>query len=144
MTLPTLPQHPFGKHISAADLSAKLAAAPSWEAKNRLLVQLAKEIPSLTFEQRSAEAKVSGCESQVWLHIHAAGGVYFIYADSDSKIIKGLLALVLAAFHGKSAFEIQAVDFNAWLDDLGLRRFLSASRGNGLKAIVAAIKSRAV
>lgn len=150
-TPPSLPLHPFGAHshdsahnISLADLSERLSHAPGWEAKNRLLVQLARELPEFSAELRDAEHRVSGCESQVWLWLERQDDRYLLAADSDSKIIKGLLTLILAAYHGKTAAEIQSFDFSAWLAELGLQRFLSASRGNGLKAIVAQIKQHAI
>ncbi|WP_027468150.1 SufE family protein [Deefgea rivuli] len=143
-----LPAHPFGKSsnehtISLADLSERLSHAQGWEAKNRLLVQLARELPEFSAELRDTEHRVSGCESQVWLWLECQDDRFLLAADSDSKIIKGLLTLILAAYHGQTAAEIQNFDFTAWLTELGLQRFLSASRGNGLKAIVAQIKQQA-
>ncbi|QZA79645.1 SufE family protein [Deefgea piscis] len=145
----TFPQHPFGislqdKAISLDDLTQRLSQAQGWEGKNRLLVQLAKALPEFPTELRCDEHRVTGCESQVWLLIQANNGKYDIAADSDSKIVKGLLTLILAAYHGRSAEEIQQFDFNAWLNQLGLHRFLSASRGNGLAAIVTKIKRHAI
>ena len=141
------PSHPFGKSISLDDLSERLSHAAGWEAKNRLLVQLARELPDFPLQLRDAQHRVSGCESQVWLWIQPeetpAQQIHFqITADSDSKIIKGLLTLILAAYNGKTADQIQQFDFSAWLAELGLQRFLSASRGNGLKAIVAQLKQQ--
>ncbi len=144
-----LPTHPFGTEISLENLSERLSHAQGWEAKNRLLVQLAKALPEWPTEQRDEAHRVSGCESQAWLWLRLdfdRGGNnnrFQIAADSDSKIIKGLLTLILAAYHNKTASEINAFDFSAWLNELGLQRFLSASRGNGLKAIVNHIKAHA-
>lgn len=138
--MPSLPNHPFGTAISLENLSERLSHAQGWEAKNRLLVQLARELPEFPLEMRDDAHRVSGCESQVWLWLRldddGDNTRYQIAADSDSKIIKGLIALILAAYHNKTAAEIHAFDFSAYLSELGLQRFLSASRGNGLKAIV--------
>jgi cysteine desulfuration protein SufE len=138
-----LPVHPFGTTISLNDLNERLSHAQGWEAKNRLLVQLARELPDFPTEMRDSEHRVSGCESQVWLWLEQRNEAFQLAADSDSKVIKGLLTLVLAAYHGKTAAQIQDFDFVAWLNELGLQRFLSASRGNGLKAIVTHIKQQA-
>ncbi|MBM5570834.1 MULTISPECIES: SufE family protein [Deefgea] len=138
-----LPTHPFGTEISLNNLSERLSHAQGWEAKNRLLVQLARELPEFPIEMRDDAHRISGCESQVWLWLYKNDVQIQIAADGDSKIIKGLLALVLAAYHGKTAEEISQFDFTAWLNELGLQRFLSASRGNGLKAIVNHIKNQA-
>ncbi|QLI83121.1 SufE family protein [Chitinibacter fontanus] len=133
--------HPFGSEISLLQLAQSLDAAASWEAKNRLLVQLSKQLPDWPVAQKTADAKVSGCESQVWLRCNPSPAGWQIAADSDSRIVKGLLALVLTAFNQRSSTEIIAFDFEAWLNERGMQRFLSASRGNGLRAITEQIKS---
>jgi cysteine desulfuration protein SufE len=135
--------HPFGSELSLADLSEKLDAAFGWEAKNRLLVQLAKQLPDWPIEAKTGEAKVVGCESQVWLTLKSSDAGWLLAADSDSKIVKGLLALVLTAYQNRSSAEIAAFDFEAWLTERGMQRFLSASRGNGLRAMVSMIKQQA-
>lgn len=138
-----LPQHPFGTEISLEVLSERLSQAQGWEAKNRLLVQLARELATFPAELRDDAHRIAGCESQVWLYVQIDAGLCKISADSDSKIIKGLLALILAAYNHKTTEEVRAFDFPAWLNEQGLQRFLSASRGNGLKAIVNQIKTHA-
>ncbi|MCQ6508133.1 SufE family protein, partial [Vibrio parahaemolyticus] len=65
-------------------------------------------------------------------------------ADSDARIIRGLIALVMAAYDGKTADRIQAFDIDDYFEQLGLIAHLSPSRGNGLKAIVEQIKHTAV
>ncbi|MEF1217577.1 SufE family protein, partial [Photobacterium damselae] len=82
----------------------------------------------------------SGCESQVWLHHEVRDHHFYFIADSDARIVRGLIALVLAAFNGKTAVQIQQFDIDAYFDQLGLINHLSPSRGNGLKAIVEEIK----
>ncbi|WP_028451048.1 SufE family protein [Chitinilyticum aquatile] len=134
------PDHPFGTRISRDELTGRLAHATGWEAKNRLLVQLGRDLPDWPADARTDDRLVSGCESRVWLAISRQGSTFALSADSDSRIIKGLLALVLTAFHGRSANEIATFDLEHWIGELGLLRFLSASRGNGLRAIVLKIR----
>jgi cysteine desulfuration protein SufE len=85
---------------------------------------------------------VAGCESQVWLVAEQRGEQWFFCADSDARIVRGLIALVLAAYDGKAADEIRAFDIEDYFDQLGLIEHLSASRGNGLRAIVDTIKQQ--
>ncbi|WP_410498375.1 SufE family protein [Chitinibacter sp. S2-10] len=135
--------HPFGRDITLDQLAQQLDHASSWEAKNRLLVQLSRQLPDWTDEQKSSQNKVAGCESQAWLALTEFGDELHIAADSDSRIVKGLLALVLTAFNRQSAAQISQFDFEAWLNARGMQRFLSASRGNGLRAIVKTIRDHA-
>ena len=121
----------------------RLAAAVGWEAKNRLLVQLAHDLPAFPDEQRIEINRVAGCESRVWLLLDWQDNRLYMTAASDSRVVQGLLALVFACYHGQTAASILALDFEGWLTGLGLNRFLSASRGSGLRAIVARIHEAA-
>ncbi|UXY14059.1 SufE family protein [Chitiniphilus purpureus] len=121
-------------------LSAALRTASSWEAKNRLLVQLAREAPSLPEALRDERHRVPGCESRVWLVADWQQDRLVLQLDSDSKVVKGLLVLLLAAYGGQTRDAVLALDFNAWLGELGLARFLTSSRANGIAAIVDTIR----
>lgn len=136
----TLPQHPFGSEITTTDIIAQMQIATGWEDRYRNVIQLGKKLPLLDDSYKQDQLKISGCESQVWLHHQVVDDHYYFIADSDARIVRGLITLVLAAYHGKTAAEIDAFDINAYFDDLGLITHLSPSRGNGLKAIVEQIK----
>ncbi len=124
-------------------VAEQLALAHGWEAKNRLLVQLARELSRLPEPERSDESLVAGCESRAWLKLEWQAGRLALQADSDSRVVQGLLALVYACYQGLEAGQVVALDFEGWLGELGLSRFLSASRRNGLRAIVARIRESA-
>jgi cysteine desulfuration protein SufE len=94
-------------------------------------------------ELKSEQVTVSGCESVVWLVSEKLDGQWYFCADSDARIVRGLIALVMAAYDGKSAEEIQSFDIDSYFEKLGLIAHLSPSRGNGLKAIVDQIKQTA-
>lgn len=129
--------------LSRETVAKRLAAAVGWEGKSRLLVQLAQDLPAFPEEFRVDAHRVAGCESRVWLLLDWQDGRLQILAASDSRVVQGLLALVYACYHGQSAANILALDFEGWLNELGLNRFLSASRGSGLRAIVARIRDAA-
>ncbi|AZN36498.1 SufE family protein [Iodobacter ciconiae] len=121
------------------EIETRLASAHGWEGKNRLLVQLARELPPLPAEELNEENRIVGCESTAWLKVSWQGEYIQLAADSESRIVKGLLVLLMAAYQGKTRQEISHFDCEAWLIALGLTRFLSASRGNGVKAIIGKI-----
>ncbi|WP_283149621.1 SufE family protein [Silvimonas soli] len=133
------PELPAALALSA--LTERLQAAQGWENKNRLLVQLAREQPAMPTELKVDENRVSGCEAHVWLLTRWHEGRLQMWADSDSRIVKGLLALVWAAYQGLSREEIANQDFGALLQELGLQRFLSSSRASGLNAMVQVIRN---
>lgn len=113
-----------------------------WDSRHREIMLLGKQLIRLDKKLRNEEGLISGCESLVWLvSTKNVQGVYSFQADSDAKIIRGLLVIVLAAFNDKTATQIQEFDINTYFESLGLMQHLSPSRGNGVLAIVKKIKA---
>mgnify|MGYP000106078835 FL=1 len=106
---------------------------------------LGKVLPRMSKELRSDETLIAGCESAAWLVISESSSKIFSFsADSDAKIIRGLLVIVLAAFNHKTAQEILDFDIDNYFTRLGLIQHLSPSRGNGLLSIVNKIRQAAL
>ena len=133
----------FGIDVSAEDISDTLGFFDNWEDRYKYIIDLGKELPAMPESFRIDANLVRGCQSQVWLVDEHREGRLFFQADSDAFIVKGLLAVVLAAFNGKTAGEILAFDVDAYFQKLDLMQHLSSTRGNGLKAMVKRIKDRA-
>ncbi|WP_258868190.1 SufE family protein [Alkalilimnicola ehrlichii] len=64
-------------------------------------------------------------------------------ADSDSFIVKGLLAIILMTYSGKTADEINRTDIEDIFTRLGLEQNLSPNRRSGFYATVERIKELA-
>ncbi|MCE9685657.1 SufE family protein [Shewanella sp. AS16] len=126
---------------SKAEILALFAQAPNWQEKYRQLMLLGKRFPALANEFRVEAAQVRGCESNAWLYHRQLAGKHYFLADSDARIVKGLIGLLLAANQGLSAAEIAAFDADAYFNTLGLSGQLSPSRTNGLYALAGAIKA---
>lgn len=137
-------QSPFGREIDAGQLLQKLTALPQWNDRYREIMQLGKLLPGMTSAMKNPGNLVQGCESDAWLACRKdEDGRLWFAADSEARIIRGLIALALAAVNGKTASEICAFDLQDYFGQLQLSRHLSPSRGNGLKAIVEGIKGYA-
>ncbi|MDF2154395.1 cysteine desulfurase sulfur acceptor subunit CsdE [Vibrio sp. CAU 1672] len=134
------PVSPFGSQITSDDIVDTMAKLKGWEDRYRQVIQWGKQLPQMPEALKSEQVTVAGCESQVWLVSQQQAGVWHFCADSDARIVRGLIALVMAAYDGKTAQQIQAFDVDAYFEQLGLIAHLSPSRGNGLKAIVEQIK----
>lgn len=132
--------HPFGVSISSDDIVETLSFFDDWEERYRYLIDLGKELPEMPAEKQTDEHLIRGCQSKVWLHHQFRDGKFWFEADSDAFIVKGLLALVLAAFNGKSSQEILSFDIDAYFDSLDLMSHLTPTRGNGLRAMVERIR----
>ena len=135
-----IPSTPFGTQILVQDIVTQMQSFHGWEDRYRQVIQWGKKLPIMPEELKSDRMLVSGCESMVWLIGEQQEGKWYFCADSDARIVRGLIALVLAAFNGKSAQEIRAFDIEAYFENIGLLAHLSPSRGNGLRAIVDQIK----
>ncbi|WP_286295977.1 cysteine desulfurase sulfur acceptor subunit CsdE [Vibrio apostichopi] len=136
----SFPSSPFGKEINSNDIVAKMQTFSGWEDRYRQVIQWGKKLPIMPDELKNDQVVVSGCESQVWLVSQNIDGVWYFCADSDARIVRGLIALVMAAYDGKTSEQIQAFDIDGYFEEVGLITHLSPSRGNGLKAIVEQIK----
>ncbi len=130
----------FGTEITPEDIIETLSFFDSWEDRYKYIIDLGKELPALDESKRSDEYIVRGCQSQVWLVDHQEGDKLYFEADSDAFIVKGLLGVVLAAYNAKTPAQITAFDIDAYFDELNLLKHLSATRGNGLQAMVQKIQ----
>ncbi|MDS7596504.1 SufE family protein [Agrobacterium tumefaciens] len=117
-----------------------------WEDRYRYVIELGKALPELAEDKRTADNKVQGCASQVWLVSHRDGAndpVMTFEGDSDAHIVRGLVAIVLAVYSRKKASEIAALDAIEVFNKIGLVEHLSSQRANGLRSMVNRIRSEA-
>jgi len=112
-----------------------------WEDRYRFIIDLGRKLPDFDEADQTEENRVHGCSSKVWLVYDREGDKILFKGDSDAHIVKGLVALILMIFSGKSPKEIIATDANGILNDLGLSQHLSPMRTNGLFSMVERIKS---
>ena len=127
--------------VKSTAIIEKFCNVKSWDARHREIMLLGKELDRLDKNRRNEQNLISGCESLAWIEASPRGqGVFHFQADSDAKIIRGLLVIVLAALNDKTSVQIKAFDINSYFETLGLLQHLSPSRGNGVLAIVDKIK----
>ena len=104
------------------------------------LLELGDELPELPVVARTDENKVHGCQSQVWLITDIDGADdsarFTIVADSDSNIVRGLIAILEASYNGKTAREILQYDIDAVFHRLNLQQHITPQRRNGLRGMV--------
>lgn len=112
-----------------------------WEERYKYIIDLGKELPEMAEELHTSDRLVKGCQSSVWMDVGLENGRLQFLVDSDAIIVRGLLALVMAAYNDKPASDIVEFDVDNYFQQLDLQRHLSPTRGNGLKAIVAKIQA---
>ncbi len=144
MTSTLLAPHPFGDLITAASLTEKFTQFHQWEDRYRQLIQLSRQLPTLSEALKTADIELSGCENRVWLSSQLLNnGTLHFYGDSEGRIVRGLLAVLLTAVEGKTPADLLRQDPLALFDTLGLRAQLSASRSSGLQALADAVQRAA-
>lgn len=116
-----------------------------WQERYRYLISLGVKLPPLDDALKTESSKVEGCLSQVWLVIdHANDEAIHFAADSDSAIVKGLIAVLLMLYSGRSPRDILTLDIESAFEDMGLQQHLSPNRRNGFYAMITHLKRLAL
>jgi cysteine desulfuration protein SufE len=134
--------------MSIDEIRADFALLDDWEDRYRYVIELGRGLTPLPEALRTDANKVRGCASQVWLASSARAGsgarpVLELQGDSDAHIVRGLIAVLFALFHGKTAEEILRTDAGAVFAELGLKEHLTPQRSNGFFSMVERIRADA-
>jgi cysteine desulfuration protein SufE len=123
------------------ELADEFELLGDWEERYRYVIDLGRELAPLSEAERSDANKVRGCASQVWLVLEPQPDGRLAYrGDSDAHIVRGLIAILLRLYSGRTPAEILAFDAKAAFERLGLSGALSTQRSNGLASMVARIR----
>jgi len=129
--------------MSIDDILDDFAYLDDWEDRYRYVIELGKAMPPLPDEDHIEANKVRGCASQVWLISMADRSkppVLTFRGDSDALIVRGLIAILVTLYSGRTAAEIASIDPEAIFAKIGLRDHLTAQRSNGLSSMLARIR----
>lgn len=114
-------------------------ALEGWEAKYRRIIALGRTLSPLDKKYQTSEYLVKGCQSQVWFVAQWHPPCIDFKADSDALIVKGLIAILLKVYSGKTPKQILDLSPH-FVEELGLNTHLSQTRSNGLVAMIKQIK----
>ena len=118
-------------------LAEEFALFDDWEDRYRYIIDLGRTLEPLSEDEHSEANKVRGCASQVWLVTEPnVDGVLRFRGDSDAHIVRGLIAILLQLYSGRTPEQILAVDAQGAYERLGLSGALTAQRSNGLFSMV--------
>jgi len=114
-----------------------------WTERYQYIIDCGKALPDLPDAEKVPANILHGCQSQVWLLATPDGEHMHYRANSDALIVSGLIALLLRIYSGRKISEISSSE--PWfVEQLGLADHLSATRSNGLAAMLTAIHEHAV
>ena len=114
-----------------------------WMQKYEYLIDLGKDLPSIDEKYRVEENLIKGCQSRVWLHAEENNGNIIFSADSDAIMTKGIVALLIRVLSGQNANDIAHADLE-FINKIGLKEQLSATRANGLLSMIKQMKLYAI
>src|SRR5580700_7813894 len=124
-----------------AELEEEFDVLGDWEERYRYVIDLGRDLAPLADSERSDVNKVRGCASQVWLVTEPGEDETLRFrGDSDAHIVRGLIAILMRLYSGRSAAAIMGFDAKAALTRLGLTGALSQQRSNGLFSMIERIR----
>jgi len=121
------------------EIADEFSSFDDWQDKYEYLIELGKKQDKLPAEEYKDENKVKGCQSSVWLVADCKNGLVFFKADSDSTIVKGLIALLIRVLSGQTPEAILNTKLG-FIDKIGLKQHLAQTRSNGLAAMIKQMK----
>lgn len=120
----------------------ELSVFSDWQERYEYIISLGHGLAPLPSKYRKPENLIKGCQSQVWVGTEVKDGQFIIYADSDSLITKGLIAIFIRLLSGLSPTEVLAADLKK-LDASGLKEHLASTRANALTTMADTIRRAA-
>lgn len=124
------------KSIQAVEreIIASFEAFSTIDEKYTLLFQLGEDLPTMDPDLKTDTNQVKGCQSSLWFHLTQEAGLFYLQADSDSQVIKGIAALLVRLVEGRTAVEIQTINMD-FIDRIKVWK-LASERNNGLVAML--------
>lgn len=127
--------------MTADSLIQDFAALDDWEARYSLIIELGARLPEMPESLKIEAHRVQGCQSKVWLvpsisNESSENSQFDFIADSDSQIVRGLLAILRILYSAKPIEDARKVDAKGYFSNLGLLRHLSPGRSNGLTQVI--------
>jgi cysteine desulfuration protein SufE len=110
-----------------------------WMQKYEYLIDLGKELTPIEEKYKIEDNLIKGCQSRVWLHAEKQDDKIIYTADSDAIMTKGIIAILINVLSNQKASEIISADLR-FIDAIGLKEQLSATRANGLVSMIKKMK----
>ena len=114
-----------------------------WMERYEYIIELGKGLPIIEDQYKTEDNIIKGCQSKVWVHAEEKDGKVIFSADSDAILTKGIIAILIRAFSNQTPAAILEANTD-FVDEIGLKEHLSATRANGLVSMIKKIKMYAL
>ena len=108
------------------------------------LIELGRALPPMPDALRNDANRVHGCKSQVWIDTAVAEGRLVLQGFSDSFIVRGFVALMVALYTGKTPREAAETDGLDLFRQLRFGAHVTSKRSNGVRSMAERIHHDAV
>lgn len=125
------------------EIVEEFAMFDDWMQRYEYIIELGKTLPLINEQYKKEENLIKGCQSKVWLHADINDDVITFTADSDAILTKGIIAILIRTFSNQKAVDVMNADMS-FVDEIGLKEHLSATRANGLVSMMKQIKLYAI
>lgn len=134
------------EHMTIAELEdtfiEDLNMLGDWFLQYEYLLEISTELPKIPEEKRSADNKVPGCQSGVWLLMSCEDGMVRVTADSDALIIRGILSVIVSLFNRRMPVEIVSY-VPRFIEETNIKQQISTDRFDGIHSIIKSIQNYA-
>lgn len=120
-----------------------LSMFTDWTEKYEYLIGMGNELEAFPEDRKNESNLIKGCQSRVWIDAELKDGKVIYLADSDAIITKGIAALLIKVFSGRSPKDILETEAY-FIEKTDLRDNLSPTRANGLVSMLKKIKTFAL
>ena len=110
-----------------------------WIQKYEYLIDLGRELAPINEQYKTEDNLIKGCQSRVWLHAEYIKGKIIFTADSDAIMTKGIVAILINVLSNQEPKDIATAKLD-FINEIGLKEQLSATRANGLVSMIKKMK----
>ena len=121
------------------ELIEEFAMFDDWMQRYEYMIDLGKSLPIIDEQNKTDDNIIKGCQSKVWLDAQLMGDKMVFSADSDAIITKGIIAVLIRSFNNQTPTAILNANTD-FIDQIGLKEHLSATRANGLNSMIKKLK----
>jgi len=125
------------------EIVSEFSMFDDWMERYEYIIELGKGLPIIDEQFKTEDNIIKGCQSKVWVHAEEKDGKVVFSADSDAILTKGIIAILIRAFSNQTPAAILEANTD-FVDEIGLKEHLSATRANGLVSMIKKIKMYAL
>ena len=126
-----------------ADIIEDFELFDDWMQKYEYLIDLGKDLAPIKEQYKTEDNLIKGCQSRVWLHAEHSEGKIIFTADSDAIMTKGIVAILINVLSNQEPKDIATAKLD-FINEIGLKEQLSATRANGLVSMIKKMKLYAI